>query len=177
MGTRFLTVGERSYISGDRDNQNEPLMLDWNWRHSVRSVGTLPYPAWALTPGTSLPLCVVALLTLLGLWHLPPGTPLAQWMLCLPALGFNIPHQAASLHRRPPLLAQALTPHATRHPLHGLAPHSTWAATWVPGLPSQWAPILLCPPNSLKLNGSGREVQEKSIPYVLIHKTFNVIQC
>ena len=160
---RFLTIGERSYINGDRDNQNEPLMLDWNWRHSVRSVGTLPYPVWALTPGTSLRSVWLPSSPYWdsGTSHQAP--PLAQWMPSLPALGFNIPHQASSLHRRHPLLAQALTPHATRHPLHGRAPHSTWAATWVPGHPSQWTPILLCPPNSLKLNGSGREVQEKGI--------------
>lgn len=162
-GSQISHYWQRSYINGEGDNQNEPLMLDWNWKHLCDVCGYPPYPAWVLTPGTSLPLCVAALLSLLGPQHLPSGSPQP---------GGCSPHQlwASTPHTRllpctDALLSwlRLLLPTHTA-PLHGHAPHSTWAVTRVPGYPSQWAPILLCPPDSLKLNGSGREVKEKGIP-------------
>lgn len=73
----------------------------------MRSVGTLPHPAWALTPGTSLLLCVVALLTLLGLWHLPSGTPsLVDAVLT----GFGLQHPTPGCFLTDPLSGSGSAP-------------------------------------------------------------------
>ena len=128
---------------------------------------------------------VGVLLTQLGLWHLAGDCP-SVWLPSSPCwdagtshqapclawrmpsslgLGFNTPHQPASLHRCPPLPAGSDSPRQAAA-LHGHAPHSSWAATPIPGHSSQWAPrnSLFCPPNGLGLSGSGREGKEKGIP-------------